>query len=48
MDKIKFDWDTHKAVQNIKKHKVSFEEASTVFFDENAIEYYNTPQKLGA
>ena len=41
MSKIKFDWDVHKAVQNIKKHKVSFEEASTVFFDENAVEFFD-------
>jgi uncharacterized DUF497 family protein len=36
MDEIKFSWDARKAKQNIKRHKVSFEEASTVFFDENA------------
>ncbi len=28
-----FEWDAKKAVQNIKKHGVSFEEASTVFGD---------------
>jgi len=36
MDEIKFSWGARKAKQNIKRHKVSFEEASTVFFDENA------------
>jgi len=36
MDEIKFSWDARKAKQNIKNHRVSFEEASTVFFDENA------------
>jgi uncharacterized DUF497 family protein len=41
MDEIKFSWDARKARQNIKKHKVSFEEASTVFYDENAIEYFD-------
>ncbi len=30
---MKFDWDDKKANLNLKKHKVSFEEASTVFFD---------------
>lgn len=30
---MKFEWDQIKAKQNLKKHKVSFEEASTVFFD---------------
>jgi len=41
MDKIKFNWDASKAEQNLKKHRVSFEEASTVFYDENAIEFYD-------
>lgn len=30
---MKFSWDNKKASLNQKKHKVSFEEASTVFFD---------------
>ncbi len=41
MDEIKVSWDARKVKQNIKKHKVSFEEASTVFFDENAIEFFD-------
>ena len=41
MDEIKFSWDEHKAGQNVKKHKVSFQEALTVFYDENAIEYFD-------
>jgi uncharacterized DUF497 family protein len=41
MDKIRFTWDARKAGQNIKKHKVSFEEAATVFYDENAIEFFD-------
>ena len=28
-----FDWDPKKARLNYKKHKVSFEEAATVFYD---------------
>ncbi len=28
-----FSWDTKKAQANLKKHKVSFEEAKTVFYD---------------
>lgn len=28
---MKFEWDTKKASANIKKHKISFDEASTVF-----------------
>ena len=41
MDEIQFSWNTGKARQNIIKHKVSFEEASTVFYDENAIEFFD-------
>lgn len=39
MDKLRFVWDEDKARANKKKHGVSFEEARTVFFDENAIEF---------
>jgi len=28
-----FEWDKKKAEQNLKKHRVSFEEASTIFGD---------------
>ena len=34
---IRFEWDKNKAEINFKKHKVSFEEAKTVFFDPNAL-----------
>ena len=34
-----FDWDINKAVNNIYKHGITFEEAASVFFDEFAIEY---------
>ena len=30
---MRFEWDSEKAKQNIKKHGVSFEEASTIFYD---------------
>ncbi|MDR2543080.1 MAG: BrnT family toxin, partial [Treponema sp.] len=33
---MQFIWDENKNKANIKKHKVSFEEAQSVFFDENA------------
>ena len=36
MSEIKFEWDAKKASANVKKHGVSFDEARTVFFDENA------------
>ena len=34
---ITFEWDDAKAESNFKKHGVSFEEASTVFYDPHAI-----------
>ncbi|MBU0474788.1 MAG: BrnT family toxin [Bacteroidetes bacterium] len=36
MNDILFQWDESKNLANITKHKISFEEAKTVFFDENA------------
>ncbi len=36
---LSFSWDEQKDKANQKKHGVSFEEAKTVFFDEEAIEY---------
>ena len=36
MKMLRFEWDQAKAKINFKKHKVSFEEAKTVFLDENA------------
>ena len=41
MDPISFSWDNRKNSINQKKHGVSFEEAQSVFFDENAIEYFD-------
>ncbi len=34
---ITFEWDEEKAQANEKKHGVSFEEASTVFYDPHAL-----------
>lgn len=41
MNSISFSWDDRKNRANQKKHGVSFEEAQTVFFDENAIEFFD-------
>lgn len=37
MAKLRFEWDPRKAAANRRKHGVSFEEAETVFADENAL-----------
>ncbi|CAN1514810.1 Ribonuclease toxin, BrnT, of type II toxin-antitoxin system [Burkholderiaceae bacterium] len=36
MSNIRFEWDANKAAANQRKHGVTFDEARTVFFDENA------------
>ena len=38
---IKFEWDENKASKNIQNHGVSFEEASSVFYDELAVQFYD-------
>ena len=41
MSGLLFEWDDRKEKANIKKHGVSFEEARKVFFDENAIQFFD-------
>lgn len=37
METLKFEWDGNKNDTNKSKHGVSFEEARTVFYDDNAL-----------
>ena len=37
MKRLRFEWDPRKAAANLRKHGVSFEEARTVFLDEDAL-----------
>ncbi len=41
MDTINFSWDENKDLKNQQKHKVSFDEARTVFLDENALRFFD-------
>jgi hypothetical protein len=41
MESVRFEWSERKSQANKRKHKVSFEEAQTVFLDENAIRYFD-------
>ncbi len=41
MNELQFEWDSKKEKANIKKHGVSFDEARKVFFDENAIQFFD-------
>jgi len=34
---LKFTWDSKKANANVRKHKVNFSEAETVFYDDSAL-----------
>ena len=36
MSMLEFEWDPKKAAANLKRHRVSFEEARNVFLDEQA------------
>jgi uncharacterized protein len=36
MSTLRFEWDDRKSAANFKKHRVSFEEAKSVFVDERA------------
>jgi len=45
MSLIRFEWDLRKAKSNAQKHGVSFEEAQSVFFDEQAL-FFEDPQPL--
>ena len=38
---IEFEWDPNKAELNVSRHSVTFEEASTVFFDDYARQFYD-------
>lgn len=46
MNKINFEWDPKKASLNIKKHLISFDEAKSAFFDENALIIHDPEHSL--
>ena len=41
MTELRFEWDRRKEKANEKKHGISFDEARTVFYDENAIQFFD-------
>jgi uncharacterized DUF497 family protein len=41
MTDLQFEWDERKNRDNQRKHGVSFEEAKSVFFDLQAVEFYD-------
>ena len=38
---MKFEWDANKEKENIRKHRVTFDEARQAFADENAIDLFD-------
>ena len=38
---MRFEWDPVKAASNAKKHKVTFEAAKTVFYDDFAVQFFD-------
>ncbi len=46
MSELCFEWDEKKSISNKKKHGISFEEAQTVFLDENALLIHDPDHSL--
>ena len=44
---MSFQWDPRKAARNARKHRVSFDEATSVFLDPWAITYDDPDHSLG-
>lgn len=38
---MRFEWDPAKAASNAKKHKVTFEAAKAVFYDDFAVQFFD-------
>jgi len=43
---IRFEWDPSKAAANLRKHKISFDEAKSVFYDEFALQFFDEEHSL--
>ena len=39
---MRFEWNSGKAASNARKHSVSFEGAKTVFYDDFAVQFFDT------
>lgn len=44
---MRFEWDREKAKKNLKKHRVSFEEAMTVFYDPLSATFDDPDHSIG-
>lgn len=46
MSELRFEWDEFKAENNEQKHGISFNEAQTAFYDENARLRYDSEHSI--
>ncbi|OOO01143.1 MAG: hypothetical protein USCGTAYLOR_02664 [Chromatiales bacterium USCg_Taylor] len=44
---MELEWDCEKAATNLRKHRVSFEEASSVFGDPLAVTFHDPDHSVG-
>lgn len=44
---MRFEWDHRKAERNVKKHRISFDEAVTVFYDPLAATFDDPDHSVG-
>jgi uncharacterized DUF497 family protein len=44
---MEFEWDREKAKRNLRKHRVSFDEAVTVFYDPLSATFDDTDHSVG-
>jgi hypothetical protein len=44
---MRFEWDPEKAKRNYKKHRVSMEEAVTVFYDPLSVMFNDPDHSVG-
>ncbi len=41
-----FEWDNKKAIENLRKHGIAFDEAATIFADPLAITYHDPEHSM--
>ena len=44
---MRFEWDPDKAASNVRKHKVTFDMARTVFYDDFAVQFFDQEHSSG-
>ncbi len=44
---MKFEWNPNKAVMNLRKHSISFQEATTVFDDSLSVAFPDPDHSIG-